>query len=86
MNRELTRTNLKRNRAFWFLIVSDFLVVAFSIYTITSAEKTSDDLSNIVSTYSFFCLSVIGMILGTKTSDNIQKFKTERESGKGKSE
>lgn len=71
---ELTRTGFNRNKAFWFLILSPFILIIASLFKELNTE--------VLTSYFFFCFSVISAILGTKANDTYQKFKKGVENDK----
>ena len=69
----ITKTGLNRNKAFWFLLLTSFIISMIALFTVNVVN------GNIVSSYLLFCTSIMGFIMGTKSIDNGLKSSIKKE-------
>ena len=68
---EVTETGLNRKRAFWFLLITSFLISMVALFTKNVVN------GDVVNAYLIFCGSIMSFIMGAKTIDNSFKTKIE---------
>ncbi len=62
-----SKTGLSRVKAFWFCLITPFLIVLSSFIFEVNAD--------VITSYFMLCFTVITAILGSKANDTIQNFK-----------